>query len=203
MASLYGVPPKAEHKFYRDYWTTFEDQLNALEESSTVYVGNLDFNTSEEKIYDLFSRCGVVEQIIMGINKFDKSPCGFCFVVYAIGSIFLILSFSTHEEAESSVYYLNSFLLDNKPIRIEMDWGFSEGRQYGRAPNGGMRRHFLNNFKGNKDYQNQRRDGNRRGGHNSNNRNRNWNDFNSQGNRRRERSDNGLDSGNAEKRRRY
>ena len=82
MASLYGVPPKAEHKFYRDYWTTFEDQLNALEESSTVYVGNLDFNTSEEKIYDLFSRCGVVEQIIMGINKFDRSPCGFCFVVY-------------------------------------------------------------------------------------------------------------------------
>lgn len=81
MASLYNVPPREEHKFYRDYWTTFEDQLNALKESSTVYVGNLDFNTPEERIYDFFSRCGSVQRVIMGINRLDLKPCGFCFVV--------------------------------------------------------------------------------------------------------------------------
>ena len=81
MASLYHVPPSEEHKFYKDYWTSFEDQLNALKESSTVYVGNLSFNICEERIYDLFNRCGVVQTVIMGINRYDGSPCGFCFVV--------------------------------------------------------------------------------------------------------------------------
>ena len=69
MASLYHVPPSEEHKFYKDYWT------------STVYVGNLSFGICEERIYDLFNRCGVVQNVIMGINRYDSSPCGFCFVV--------------------------------------------------------------------------------------------------------------------------
>ena len=46
-----------------------------------MYVGNLSFNICEERIYDLFNRCGVVQNVIMGINRYDGSPCGFCFVV--------------------------------------------------------------------------------------------------------------------------
>jgi nuclear cap-binding protein subunit 2 len=48
--------------------------------STTLYIGNLSFFTSETQIYELFSRCGEVKQIIMGLNKINKTPCGFCFV---------------------------------------------------------------------------------------------------------------------------
>ena len=81
MASLYKVPPEEKHKFYKDYWDSFEDQLRALETSSTVYVGNLPLDCSQDCIYDFFSRCGIVERVIMGVNKFSGEQCGFCFVV--------------------------------------------------------------------------------------------------------------------------
>src|SRR5690348_13809766 len=40
-----------------------------LSESTTLYVGNLSFYTTEEQIYELFSRCGRVKRVIMGLNK--------------------------------------------------------------------------------------------------------------------------------------
>lgn len=202
MASLYNVPPKEVHKFYKDYWTSFEDQLNALKDSTTVYVGNLSFYTPEERIYDLFSRCGLVQRVIMGINRIDGSPCGFCFVVY-FQTLFVTCRFNSHEAAQNAVSFLNGFLLDKQPIRIEMDWGFSEGRQYGRAPNGGQRRHYLNKIKSENDGRYQRRDHRRGGGNNRNNRNRDWNDLRPQGDRRRERRDVNYDDRESDKRRRF
>ena len=59
----------------------------------------------------------------------------------------------------------------DKPIRIEMDWGFSEGRQYGRAPDGNQRRHYLNSIKN--DNEHRQRHINRRNG-NYQNRNGNY-----------------------------
>jgi nuclear cap-binding protein subunit 2 len=53
---------------------------NKLKASSTLYVGNLSFYTTETQIYELFSRCGDIKRIIMGLNKNTKTPCGFCFV---------------------------------------------------------------------------------------------------------------------------
>jgi nuclear cap-binding protein subunit 2 len=53
-----------------------------LESSTTLYIGNLSYFTTETQIYDLFSRCGEVKRIIMGLNKQTKTPCGFCFVEY-------------------------------------------------------------------------------------------------------------------------
>ena len=52
--------------------------------STTLYIGNLSYFTGETQIYDLFSRCGEVKRIIMGLNKQTKTPCGFCFVEYSI-----------------------------------------------------------------------------------------------------------------------
>lgn len=34
------------------------------------------------QIYEVFSKCGHVERIIMGLDKNTKTPCGFCFVLY-------------------------------------------------------------------------------------------------------------------------
>lgn len=53
-----------------------------MRDSTTLYVGNLSFYTTEEQIHELFSRCGDVRLIVMGLDKYKKTPCGFCFVEY-------------------------------------------------------------------------------------------------------------------------
>ena len=47
-----------------------------------MYVGNLSFFTTEEQLYELFGRAGDIKRIVMGLDKFKKTPCGFCFVEY-------------------------------------------------------------------------------------------------------------------------
>ncbi len=34
--------------------------------------------------------------------------------------------------------FLNGTLVDERPIRVDIDWGFVEGRQYGRGRSGGQ-----------------------------------------------------------------
>ncbi|KAK8796413.1 hypothetical protein WA588_000548 [Blastocystis sp. NMH] len=96
MASLYGIPERPTPKHYRSYFSSFQDQLDALKDSTTVYVGNLAFTTPEDRIQDLFRRCGVVQRVVMGLNRFDLTQCGFCFVI-----------FDTHEAAQYAVDYLS------------------------------------------------------------------------------------------------
>jgi RNA recognition motif-containing protein len=58
------------------------EQERLLLTSSTLYVGNLSFFTTEEQIHELFSKCGDVKRIIMGLDKFTRTPCGFCFIEF-------------------------------------------------------------------------------------------------------------------------
>lgn len=99
----------------------------ALEESTTLYVGNLSFYTTEEQIFELFSKAGRVQTVIMGLNRKTRQPCGFCFVQYFQRS-----------DAECCLKYLNQTLLDDRAIRCDWDRGFEEGRQYGRGKSGGQ-----------------------------------------------------------------
>jgi nuclear cap-binding protein subunit 2 len=85
------------------------------------------FYTTEEQIYELFSKVGRVKRIVMGLDRFNKTPCGFCFV-----------EFHTHDEAVNAVKYLNQTKLDDRLIRVDLDPGFEEGRQYGRGVSGGQ-----------------------------------------------------------------
>lgn len=63
---------------YRDqhFKGTRYDQEKLLKGSTSLYVGNLAFFTTEEQIYELFSRCGDIRRIVMGLDKFKKTPCG-------------------------------------------------------------------------------------------------------------------------------
>lgn len=56
--------------------------MEALGKSSTLYVGNLSFYTTEEQLYELFSKAGDIKKIIMGLDRNSKTPCGFCFLEY-------------------------------------------------------------------------------------------------------------------------
>lgn len=99
----------------------------ALRTSTTVYVGNLSFFTTEEQIYEVFSKVGDVKRIVMGLDKVSLTPCGFCFVVYY-----------TRADTEDCVKYINGMTLDDRPVRADFDWGFKEGRQFGRGRSGGQ-----------------------------------------------------------------
>ena len=59
-----------------------EEYQRNLETTSTLYVGNLSFYTTEDQIYELFSMCGEVKRVVMGLDRMKKTPCGFCFVEY-------------------------------------------------------------------------------------------------------------------------
>lgn len=59
-----------------------EQYFDTLAKSTTLYIGNLSFFTTEEQIHELFSRAGDVKRIIMGLDAVKKTPCGFCFVLY-------------------------------------------------------------------------------------------------------------------------
>lgn len=112
------------------------NEISKIKSSTTLYIGNLSFYTLESKIFNLFSQCGVVKKVIMGLNKETKFPCGFCFVEYYL-----------REHAMKAVNILNYAKLDNRIIRVDWDVGFEEGRQYGRGFTGGQKRdEFMKNY---------------------------------------------------------
>eukprot|EP01086_Lenisia_limosa_P003961 TRINITY_DN1879_c0_g1_i1.p1 TRINITY_DN1879_c0_g1~~TRINITY_DN1879_c0_g1_i1.p1 ORF type:complete len:180 (+),score=17.58 TRINITY_DN1879_c0_g1_i1:74-541(+) len=118
-----------EASMYRD--TRFSGSIEELDMrllvTPTLYVGNLSFYTTEEQIYEVFSRCGKVKRIIMGLDRIQRTPCGFCFVEYF-----------SRLNAQDAVKFLNRGILDDRSIRVDWDAGFSEGRQFGRGRSGGQ-----------------------------------------------------------------
>lgn len=75
----------------------------------------------------IYGRCGEIKRIIMGLDRFQKTPCGFCFVEYY-----------THQDALDCLKYIGGTKLDERLIRTDLDPGFQEGRQYGRGKSGGQ-----------------------------------------------------------------
>ncbi|CAG9978610.1 hypothetical protein V2G26_005103 [Clonostachys chloroleuca] len=104
-----------------------EPPVDPLANATTLYVGNLSFYTTEEQVYELFSKVGEIKRLIMGLDRFAKTPCGFCFVEYY-----------THQDALDCMKYIGGTKLDERIIRTDLDPGFEEGRQYGRGKSGGQ-----------------------------------------------------------------
>ncbi|CAL9012248.1 PREDICTED: nuclear cap-binding protein subunit 2 [Prunus mume] len=127
MASLFKDQSKLSQYRDRRFPGSQEDFEQALLASTTVYIGNMSFYTTEEQVYELFSRAGEIKKIIMGLDKNTKTPCGFCFVLYY-----------SREDTEDAVKYISGTILDDRPIRVDFDWGFQEGRQWGRGRSGGQ-----------------------------------------------------------------
>lgn len=63
----------------------------------------------------------------MGLDRFNKTPCGFCFVEY-----------HTHQDALDCMKYIGGTKLDERIVRTDLDPGFEEGRQFGRGKSGGQ-----------------------------------------------------------------
>lgn len=117
-----GAASNYKDRMYKGDWN------KALATSTTLYVGNLSFFTTEEQIMELFSLAGDVKRIIMGLDRVKKTPCGFCFVEYF-----------TRRDAETAMSSINGCkALDSRIIRCDWDSGFTEGRQFGRGRAGGQ-----------------------------------------------------------------
>ncbi|ESW21805.1 hypothetical protein PHAVU_005G100900 [Phaseolus vulgaris] len=127
MALLFKDPSKLSAYRDRRFPGTQEDFEHALLTSTTVYVGNMSFYTTEEQVYELFTRAGEIKKIIMGLDKNTKTPCGFCFVLYY-----------SREDTEDACKYISGTILDDRLIRVDFDWGFQDGRQWGRGRSGGQ-----------------------------------------------------------------
>ena len=108
---------------------TKEEYFAKLDVSTTLYIGNLSKFTREEQVIELFSRCGRVSRVIMGLDRYKKTPCGFCFV-----------EFFTHDDAHAAVDCISGTVLEDQIIRADWDIGFREGRQFGRGKGGGQKR---------------------------------------------------------------
>ncbi|GFP59421.1 nuclear cap-binding protein subunit 2 [Trichoderma asperellum] len=104
-----------------------ESAVDPLANATTLYVGNLSFYTTEEQVHELFSKCGEIKRLVMGLDRFNKTPCGFCFVEYY-----------THQDALDCMKYIGGTKLDERIIRTDLDPGFEEGRQFGRGKSGGQ-----------------------------------------------------------------
>ncbi|RKP12081.1 hypothetical protein BJ684DRAFT_12012 [Piptocephalis cylindrospora] len=104
-----------------------EKQREQLLKTTALYVGNLSFYTTEEQVYELFSRAGEVKRVVMGLDRMKKTPCGFCFVEYY-----------DRQGAVDAMMFINGTKLDDRTIRTDLDAGFVEGRQFGRGRSGGQ-----------------------------------------------------------------
>ena len=49
-----------------------------------------------------------------------------------------LFRYYSREDAEDAVKYISGTMLDDRPIRVDFDWGFEEGRQWGRGRSGGQ-----------------------------------------------------------------
>jgi RNA recognition motif-containing protein len=70
---------------------------------------------------------GPIDKVIMGLNQVTRMPCGFAFVIYF-----------SHKAAQSAASYITGTKLDNRYIRVDVDWGFQTGREFGRGKTGGQ-----------------------------------------------------------------
>ena len=57
----------AELSSYRDqhFRGTRNEQEKLLRQSTTLYIGNMSFFTTEEQVFELFGKCGDVKRVVM------------------------------------------------------------------------------------------------------------------------------------------
>jgi len=73
-----------------------------------IYIGNLAFSTTEEKVKSLFAEFGDIESIKLIKDKFSGRPKGFGFV-----------EMPSNSEADQAIKALNGNLLDGSNIKVK------------------------------------------------------------------------------------
>lgn len=111
-----------EDRFYidKEFKGSCKEYEDILKKTKTVWVGKLNKNIIEEQIWALFSFCGEIRRVIMGIDRVNREFAGFCFV-----------EFEKRESAEKALN-IDGFHFGGKSLVVNLDWGFKQGRQFSR-----------------------------------------------------------------------
>lgn len=135
---------KQEKRIYRDrtFQGSDEEYYDLIQKSTTIYVGNVGLNVKEEQIWALLQKesndsklnkfstssksYSHIRRIIMGRNHKNNLFCGFLFV-----------EFATREDAIEYTNVLNGYNLEQNILSVDIDYGFKQGREFGRGFAGG------------------------------------------------------------------
>jgi RNA recognition motif-containing protein len=101
-----------------------------------VFVGNLSFNTTQDRLNEAFASAGQVVSVHIGTDRETGRSRGFAFV-----------EFSSDEQAQNAISTFNDFELDGRKLRVNA----AEDRppRRGPAPGGfSAPRPFTNDFGG-------------------------------------------------------
>lgn len=128
MASVIVFSEEPPPKYHDREAKHSPEEIEELEsKSSTIYVGKLpnrEPNTiTEANLYSIFSQCGPIKRIIMGLYREDNSQADFCFI-----------EFFYREDALSAIKWMNKSIILGRSITVNIDYGFEEDRQYRRYP---------------------------------------------------------------------
>lgn len=72
-----------------------------------LFVGNLDFKTTQQELSDLFSDIGPVVEVFLPLDRATGRPRGFGFV-----------EFESDDDAEAAITKLDGHELGGRPIRV-------------------------------------------------------------------------------------
>ncbi len=77
--------------------------------TARLFVGNLPFSAMEEGLRQLFGQVGTVVSVDLPADRYTGRPRGFGFV-----------EMESDAKAEEAVRKFNGYVLDNRPLRVEI-----------------------------------------------------------------------------------
>ena len=123
---LFSIPPGIVGVELQPFWV-----IGASRVSSKIFVGNLNFQTTQDQVRDFFADAGDVVDVQMPLNRETGRPRGFAFV-----------TFSSPEEASAAIERLNGQELDGRALRID------RAEERARSPRGGNGGGYSQDFRG-------------------------------------------------------
>ncbi len=99
--------------------------------TNRLYVGNLSFDTTEDRILQAFAEIGQVTDVKLMLDRESGRSRGFAFVTMA-----------SEDEAQKALAQLNGTTLDGRPLRVDQaeerrPGGGGGGRGFGGGGGGG------------------------------------------------------------------
>lgn len=92
-----------------------------------IFVGNLNFKTSEGTIQDLFAAHGAVDEVFIATDRETGRPRGFAFV-----------TMSDDNAAKAAIEALNGQEVDGRPINVNEARPRTDGPRGGGGGRGGF-----------------------------------------------------------------
>lgn len=74
---------------------------------SKLFVGNLDYNTTQREVEDLFSQAGSIREVFLPADRTTGRPRGFAFVEY-----------ESEEDAQAAIKKFDGHEMSGRPLRV-------------------------------------------------------------------------------------